>query len=66
GVERYGSGESKQRPAGHVDGLLDNRLQREKIFIVFGPMRFLAQLLSLELLLLGSGAPTFFLLPTTL
>jgi hypothetical protein len=43
----------------------DNRLQSEKIFIVFGSMRFLAQLLSFELLLLGSGAPNF-LLPTTL
>jgi hypothetical protein len=44
---------------------MDNRLQSEKIFIVFGSMRFLAQLLSFELLLLGSGAPNF-LLPTTL
>ena len=44
----------------------DNCLQSEKIFIVFEPMRFLAQLLSFELLLLGSGAPTFFPLLTTL
>jgi hypothetical protein len=44
----------------------DNCLQCEKIFIVSEPMRFLAQLLSFELLLLGSGAPTSFLLPTIL
>jgi hypothetical protein len=45
---------------------LDNFLQSEKIFIGFGLMRFLAQLLGLELLLLGSGAPNPFFLPTTL
>jgi hypothetical protein len=45
---------------------LDNFLQSEQILIVFGRMRFLAQLLGLELLLLGSGAPTSFLFPTTL
>jgi len=45
---------------------VDNCLQSEKIFIVFELMRFSAQLLSFELLLLGSGAPNSFLLPTTL
>jgi hypothetical protein len=45
---------------------LDNFLQSEEIFIVFRPMRFLAQLFGLELLLLGSGAPNPFFFPTTL